>query len=547
MSQQTKRAMSWRRVLILARHAMTGVGLWITFGWGMPTPLWAQTPVQQVPTPPAAEAPQTLEPLVVTGRADDLLGIAGSASEGRVGQTQFATRPFLRPGEVLEVVPGVVVSQHSGTGKANQYFLRGFNLDHGTDFSSFVDGVPINLPTHAHGQGYMDLNWVMPEIIDYVTFRKGPYYADVGDFSSAGTAAFHLVKTLPEGLVKVGVGQDDYYRLVVAQIPQLGPGHLLYAVEGNFYNGPWDHPQHFRKFSGLIKYTLERGPSTFTLGIMAYYAKWDSSDQIPQRAVDQGLISRLGTIDPSDGGVTARFSLYSAWSYKGEHSLTNANAYLVYHRLTLFSNLTFFLHDPVNGDQIEQADRRVVVGGNVSQTWFTTWLGASMDHTLGLQMRHDAMPEVGLFDTRERVRLNTVRDDTVHETSVGFYYQNQTQWLPKVRTVLGLREDVFVFDVNSDIAVNSGSKTAHIFSPKLGLILGPWAQTEIYLNGGFGFHSNDARGTTLTVDPQTGAQAKRVTPLVRSKGAEIGVRSTWIPGLNSTLAFWYLTLVPDHS
>ena len=141
---------------------------------------------------------------MVTGRADDLTGIAGSASEGRVGQAQIETRPFLRPGEVLEVVPGVIVTQHSGTGKANQYFLRGFNLDHGTDFSSFVDGVPVNFPTHAHGQGYMDLNWVIPELIDYVTFRKGPYYADVGDFSSAGTAAFHLVKTLPEGLPKLG-------------------------------------------------------------------------------------------------------------------------------------------------------------------------------------------------------------------------------------------------------------------------------------------------------------------------------------------------------
>jgi hypothetical protein len=266
--------------------------------------------------------------VVVTGRADDLVGIAGSASEGRVGQAQFETRPFLRPGEVLEVVPGVAVTQHSGTGKANQYFLRGFNLDHGTDFSSFVDGAPINLPTHAHGQGYMDLNWVIPELVDYVTFRKGPYYADVGDFSSAGTAAFHLVKTLPEGLAKVGIGQDDFYRVLVAQTPQLGPGHLLYAFEAQFYNGPWDHNEHVHKFNGLLKYTIARGPSTFTLGFTAYSNSWDSTDQIPQRAVDQGLISRLGAIDPSDGGRTSRFSLYSDWSYKGEKSLTQANAYL---------------------------------------------------------------------------------------------------------------------------------------------------------------------------------------------------------------------------
>jgi hypothetical protein len=211
----------------------------LVFGSYAPEALRAQTPLPPTQGQPSVGSTQILEPVVVTGRADELVGIAGSASEGRVGQAQFETRPFLRPGEVLEVVPGVIVTQHSGSGKANQYFLRGFNLDHGTDFSSFVDGVPVNFPTHAHGQGYMDLNWVIPELIDHVTFRKGPYYADVGDFSSAGTAAFHLVNTLPEGLVKVGVGQDDYYRVLVAQTPQLGPGHLLYAFEANFYNGPW--------------------------------------------------------------------------------------------------------------------------------------------------------------------------------------------------------------------------------------------------------------------------------------------------------------------
>jgi hypothetical protein len=518
-------------------------GVYLALGFCTPGPLWAQTPPATAPEQPSADTVETLEPIVVTGRGDDLVGTADSASEGRVGQAQLETRPFLRPGEVLEVIPGMAVTQHSGTGKANQYFLRGFNLDHGTDFSTRVDGVPINLPTHAHGQGYMDLNWVIPEIVDYVNFRKGPYYADVGDFSSVGTADIYLVRTLPEGLAQVGVGQDDYYRVLVAQTPQLGPGHLLYAFEYNFYNGPWDHPQHLQKFNGILKYTLERGGSTFTLGATAYYGKWDSTDQIPQRAVDEGLISRFGAIDLSDGGWTSRYSLYSEWSYKGDKSLTAANAYLVFYRLNLFSNFTFFLDDPVNGDQFEQADRRVVVGGNVSQTWFTTWLGDSMDHTIGLQTRHDAIPEVALFQTRDRVRLSTTRNDNVHETNVGFYYQNQTQWLPKVRTVLGLREDVFVFNVDSDIAVNSGSNTDAIFSPKLSLIFGPWARTEVYLNGGFGFHSNDARGTTITVDPKDPTTVvARVTPLVRTKGAEIGVRSTWVPGLNSTLAFWYLTL-----
>ena len=356
-------------------------------------PRWlgAQTLSTTAPTAPeplTADFPMTLEPVVVTGRAADLTGIAESASEGRVGQAQLETRPFLRPGEVLEVVPGVIVTQHSGTGKANQYFLRGFNLDHGADFSSFVDGVPINFPTHAHGQGYMDLNWLIPELIDYVTFRKGPYYADVGDFSSAGTASFHLFKTLPEGLAKVGIGQDDYYRVLVAHSPQIGPGSLLYAFEANFYNGPWDHNEHVRKFNGVLKYSFRSGPSNFSLGFAAYSNTWDSTDQIPQRAVDQGLISRLGTIDPSDGGRTARYSLYGEWSYKGTIGLTQANAYVTYYRLRLFSNFTFFLDDPDNGDQFEQSDRRVVAGGKVSQTWSTATLGTTMDHTVGVQVRH---------------------------------------------------------------------------------------------------------------------------------------------------------------
>jgi hypothetical protein len=548
MALSTKSTTTWRGLLTLTSPFLTVGRVWLAVVMVTPIPLWAQTPGQQGMVQPGAEAPQTLEPVVVTGRADDLTGIARAASEGQTGQAQLATRPLLRPAEVLEVVPGLVATQHSGAGKANQYLLRGFDLDHGTDFSTFVDGVPINFPTHAHGQGYMDLNWLIPEIVDYVHFRKGPYYADVGDFSSVGTADIHLVKTLPEGLVKVGVGQDDFYRVVVAQTPQLGPGHLLYAIEGQYYNGPWDTPQHQQKFDGVFKYTLERGPTTFTLGATAYYSQWHGTNQIPQRAVDEGLIGRFGNLSPSDGGRSQRYSLYANWDTKGDHSHTAANAYLLYYRLNLFSDFTFFLDDPVHGDQVEQVDRRVVVGGSAAQTWFTTWLGDTMDHTVGLQVRHDAMPQVALFHTEDRARLLTQSDDAVHETNVGFYYQNTTQWLPTIRTVIGLREDVFVFDVHSNLAGNSGNHTNTIFSPKASLIVGPWARTEVYLNGGYGFHSNDARGITHTVSVNPLGQVspvQPVTPLVRSKGAEVGVRSTWLPGLNTTLAFWYLTLAQE--
>lgn len=504
-------------------------------------PLWAEESGKDTGQQ-GDETVVQLEPVLVTGRAADLLGVAGSASQGQVGQTELDMRPLLRPGEVLEVIPGMAVTQHSGTGKANQYFLRGFNLDHGTDFSTRIDGMPVNLPTHGHGQGYMDLNFLIPEIIDTVDFRKGPYYAEVGDFSSAGTADIHLFRTLPQGFAKFGVGEDNFYRLVVADSPHLGPGTLLYAFEGRYYDGPWDTPERLKKFSGVLKYTLDRGYTGFSLLAVGYASKWDSADQIPERAVAQGLISRLGVIDPSDGGKTSRYSLSGEWWGKWGNGTTRANAYVISYTLNLFSNFTFFLDDAVNGDQFEQEDRRVVGGGNVAHTWSTDWLGKPMEHTLGMQVRHDAIPEVGLHKTRERTRLSTVRSDAVGETSLGLYYRQQTQWLSKLRTVLGLRGDMFFFDVESDNALNSGSRTDNIVSPKLSLILGPWASTEVYANGGFAYHSNDARGTTITVDPQTGDPAARVDPLVRSKGAEIGVRSTLIPGLHTTVALWYLAL-----
>ncbi|HEY7493574.1 MAG TPA: TonB-dependent receptor plug domain-containing protein, partial [Candidatus Tectomicrobia bacterium] len=504
-------------------------------------PLWAEEPEKDTGQQ-GDETVLQLEPVLVTGRAAGLVGSAGSASQGQVGQTELDTRPLLRPGEVLEVIPGMAVTQHSGTGKANQYFLRGFNLDHGTDFSTRIDGIPVNLPTHGHGQGYMDLNFLIPELIDTVDFRKGPYYAEVGDFSSAGTADMHLFNKLPQGFVKFGVGQDDFYRLVVGDSPHLGPGILLYAFEGRYYDGPWDTPERLKKFSGVLKYTLDHGHTGFSLLAMGYASKWDAADQIPERAVAQGLISRLGAIDTSDGGKTYRYSLSGEWWRKWGHGTTRANAYVVSYKLNLFSNFTFFLDDQANGDQFEQADRRMVAGGNVAHTWSTDLLGKSLEHTLGVQVRHDAIPEVGLHKTRQRTRLSTVRGDDVAETSLGLYYRQQTRWLSKFRTVLGLRGDLFFFDVESDAPLNSGSRTDGIVSPKLSLIFGPWASTEVYVNGGFGFHSNDARGTTITIEPQTGEPAARVDPLVRSKGAEIGVRSTFIPGLHTTVAFWYLTL-----
>ncbi len=255
-----------------------------------------------------APGTMALPEIFVLGRAEDLTGIAESAAQGRVSQAQFKDRPLLRPGEVLEVIPGLIATQHSGTGKANQYFLRGFNLDHGADFAASVDGVPVNLPTHAHGQGYLDLNFLIPELVEVVEFKKGPYYPEVGDFSSAGAAQINLMDRLPRGTAKLGIGQDNFYRGVVADSSKVGEGDLLYGLEAQYYDGPWDNPENGRKFNGLLKHSTGSDRSGASLSALAYYSEWDSTDQIPRRAVGSARISRFGTIDSTDGGEGERYT-----------------------------------------------------------------------------------------------------------------------------------------------------------------------------------------------------------------------------------------------
>ena len=484
----------------------------------------------------------TLPDLVVEGRSEDLVGKASSAAQGDVGQQQLVNRPIQRTGEVLETVPGLVVTQHSGTGKANQYFLRGFNLDHGTDFAVSVDGVPMNLPTHAHGQGYLDLNFLLPELIDHIEYKKGPYYAEVGDFSSAGAADIHYVNKLERGFVKLGIGEDHFVRGFAADSFKIGNGNLLYGFDSQYDDGPWDRPERFKKFSGLMKYTIGDAARGGSLALNGYSADWHSNDQIPQRAVDQGLISRFGTLSPSDGGKSGRSGVTANYWDKNDHGRTEATAYVHSYWLNIWSDFEFFLNNPVNGDQFEQKDRRVVSGGSVAHTWTTSLVGEGMDNTVGIQVRNDQIPTLQLRKTENRNDLGTVRQDKVRETSGAIYFRNEVRWVEKFKSILGLREDEYNFSVHSNDSRNSGRASDNILSPKLTLVFGPWAMTEYYINGGYGFHSNDARGTTITVDPSTGAPLDKVSPLVRSKGAEAGIRTNIIPNLRSTLAFWALKL-----
>lgn len=492
--------------------------------------------------------PQTIEKIEVSGHYDNEVGTSDAASQGTVNAKLIENRPTLRPGEVLEFVPGLVVTQHSGEGKANQYFLRGFNLDHGTDFATFVAGMPINARSHAHGQGYMDLNFLIPELVERIDYKKGTYYADEGDFASAGAAHIHLYSSLKQGIASMTVGEHQFARGLFANSTTFGAGTLLYGLELTHDNSVFEQPENVRKQSGMLRYSQGGADNNFSVTALAYNNTWTANDQIAQRAVDQGIITPFGALDPSDGGKTSRYSLSVDWKRRHENSLTQFNAYAVQSKLNLFSNFTYFLEhpfdlgDPINGDQFEQSERRRIYGFDLSQSWFNKVVGFDMTNRIGLQSRYDKLDPVALYSTVMRQRVATTSESKVKEGSVSVYFENSTQWLPKFRTITGIRADRFSFDVASNLPENSGKVTDRTTSPKLSLIFGPWAKTEFFANWGEGFHSNDARGTTVHISPKERLPVDPVTPLVKARGAEIGLRTQLIPGLESSLAIWRLSL-----
>ncbi|TAL44783.1 MAG: TonB-dependent receptor [Methylovulum sp.] len=486
------------------------------------------------------DEPVMLEVIEIEGRATDLIGIVSSASQGIVGQPEFKYRPLARVGELIEVVPGALATQHSGSGKANQYFLRGFNLDHGTDFSVSVDGIPMNMPSHAHGQGYLDLNSIIPELVDNVEYGKGPYYAEIGDFSAAGYSKMHTMHKLSEGLLKFTGGEFGYYRTVLANSHKLGAGDLLYGTEVNFYDGVWQQPEDLNKYNGMLRYTIDKDDWGLAVNGKAYHSNWTATNQIPERAIDTGAIGLYGSGDPSDGGNSNRYSLSGNFWNRSDAWKNDVNVYALYSDLDLYSNFTGYI-DQQNGDQIQQREHRVQLGGNAEHTRYGRWLGFDTDNTVGIQLRHDDIMGLGLNHTQARQLLTTVRQDEVSETSVGLYVKNETHWLEKFRSIAGLRSDFFDFNVDSrTIAVNSGNKGAALLSPKLSFVAGPWQDTDFFINMGYGYHSNDARGATIKIDPVNGDNASAVTPLVWSRGSEVGLRSQVVRGLNTTLALWWL-------
>jgi outer membrane receptor protein involved in Fe transport len=491
--------------------------------------------------PTLANESMDLEEIQVRAHYDNAVGSSDAASEGKVNASLIQNRPIARIGEILEFVPGMIVTQHSGSGKANQFYLRGFNLDHGTDFATYVDEMPVNMRTHAHGQGYTDLNFLIPELVSHLHYKKGPYSAEEGDFSSAGVARMHLVNRLPQGIASLTVGSYDYQRLLLANSMALGQGHLLYALDVNHYDGPWQVAEGVKKYNGLLRYSEGDAHDSMTLTAMAYHNQWTSTDQIPLRAVHSGQLGRFDAVDPTDGGDSSRYSLSLIRQHRDQQGGWQVSAYAVRSTLDLYSNFTYFLNDPVNGDQIDQSEKRTMLGVNLNKSWFGELAGLPMENKLGLQTRYDKLSPVALYHTAQTKRLSVSRSDKVEESSAGLYAENTLWWHEKLRTVAGLRYDRYQFDVKSSINGNSGNTSDGISSPKLSVIFGPWASTEFFYNIGKGFHSNDARGTTQT-RLSNGGVASPVTPLVSTRGSEVGVRTEWIPGLQSSLALWQLDI-----
>ncbi len=463
------------------------------------------------------------------------------ANQMTISGRELSERAVTQPGQILEAAPGLAVISHADGGKANQYYLRGYNLDHGTDFAVFVDDMPINLPTHAHGQGYADLNWLMPETINSLNIRKGPYFADVGDFANAGSLFLNLRDSVDKTIASVTAGSFDYERYFAMGSAKLGGGSLLYAGESNFYNGPWDTPDHMHKYSGLLRYSQGTATDGFSATAMAYSNTWTTTEQEPLRAIQSGLIGLYGEIDPTDGGDTSRYSLSARMAQSDDSGSWKANAYVVKYEMDLFNDFTWFLTNPIAGDQFQQHDDRVYGGGGISRTFNGSLFGRPTETVVGFQTRFDNI-NLALNNTVAQQFLSATLLDHVNEANAGIYAEHTVHWTSWLATTLGWRGDYYNASVNSILQpANSGKDSAAIGSPKLRIVFGPFYKTEFFIGAGMGYHSNDARSTVITEVPGDPTTPENASPfLVRSRGAEIGIRTKMLPGLDSSVSLFTL-------
>ena len=466
----------------------------------------------------------------ITVSSSAQIGGAVSASMGTVVAEQIAQRPISRAGEILETVPGLIVTQHSGEGKANQYFLRGFNLDHGTDMATFIDGMPINNRTHGHGQGYTDINFIIPEVIESLDYKKGPYYGQEGDFANAGAVRMHTKNSMDNSLIKLGFGQFGYQRLLLAS----GTDNLVAALDVSRYDGPWEVAQEQEKVSGYVKYSFGNAVNGGNVSFMGFDNTWTATDQIPQRYVDNGG-DRYDSLDPDAGGKTHRYSFnYEGWQdIAGKNLVTNA--YVIDYGLELIANHTYAL-DQVNEDEIRQHDQRKIIGGSMLYDVLPTSAG---EWQVGMDIRHDNISDVGLSGTNGGVIRERVLRHSVEETGVGLFVQNNHNWTDNFRTQIGARFDYLQADVKNRLTGETSDASDSMVTPKFSAIYTASETTHLFFNYGQGYHSNDARGFA---EGNLDNNNEKADVFARSEGVDLGIQSQLTNTLQLAASIWWLTL-----
>lgn len=493
--------------------------------------------------------------VVVTASRQDLLGVATTASQGSVTQQELSLRPVYRVGQLLESTPGLVVTAHSGEGKANQYLVRGFNLDHGTDIANFIDDMPINRPTNTHGQGYSDVNFEIPELAQGLDYTKGPYYAAVGDFGAVASTHLKLADEVPNQLA-VAAGSFGIYNAFLGGTQKLSDAdRLLGGIYYGHVDGPFDHPDNFRKIAGELRYSHGDHADGYSVTAMYYKGDGNFTTDQPLRAIQQGLISRFGTLDPTDGSSSERVSLSGHYGATGDGWKVSASAYYIHARMTLWNDFTHFLDDPVNGDQEAQNETRDTFGGQGSLTLDHQFGRIDNQLVLGVQARRDTA-YLDRRHTRARQVLPTCSEpqadgptlqvpatsgacnaDNVRLLDLGPYAEDTTRWTPWLRTVIGLRNEYYQASDHSLISGFNGSGDQSLIQPKASIVVGPFHQTELYLSAGRGFHSDDVRGVFGTVPLEGVPGLAGKTPLLaQATGEEVGLRTDIVPKLNIQVA-----------
>lgn len=465
---------------------------------------------------------------------------AAASSQQFIPDKEYLLQPQGRPAQVLRLIPGFIAVEHSGgAGKADQYFLRGFDADHGTDVAFFSDGMPINFRTHAHGQGYTDLNFIIPETIEGLDVYKGAYLPEFGDFATAGAVNFRSRQVVKEGIVQLAGGQFDTQRYLLMFSPTKEKVRTLIAAEGYYTNGPFQNDNRYVRGNLLGKMTLNpTARSEFSLTGTFHKAQWNGSGEIPFRAVTDGTINRFGSIDPSEGGTTIRSTGRLNYHYDTPSGgQFFANAYGQYYKFDLYTNFTFFLNDPVNGDGFQQSDRRVIYGGDTGWRQSFDLFGIPSAVTAGVQARVDNA-HVRLGTQFKRSPLGTTTDTDILEASYAPFLKTEFQPTQWIRLSGGVRSEIFTFDVRNRCPAcaeqPSGRASSGVVLPKANLILGPWFRTELFANYGEGYHSNDARSAVVPGS----------SPLARAKTYEVGARSKpWGPdGLELIATLWAIDL-----